>query len=151
MPRARRAPVICNTEHQDQSILFRWAALVTTYYPDLEWLYAIPNFSGRMGKATIIHSAKLNKEGRKKGYPDIGLDVARGGYHGLRIELKRVQGGKVQPEQEAWHTRLLAEGYQVVVARGWEEAKDALISYIHLSRDDSDPKNPRVELTCTPL
>jgi len=105
--------------------------------PDLEWLYAIPNFSGRLGnippKTAIIQAVKLNREGRKKGYPDIGLDVARGPWHGLRIEMKRSKGGVVGPEQKRWHERLRGQGYLVEVCKSWEEARDILVKYLTLS------------------
>lgn len=128
-------------EHIEQALLFQWAEIAKARHPDLEWLYAIPNFSGRLGKippkAALIQAAKLNREGRKKGYPDVGLDVARKQYHGLRIELKRQQGGTSKPDQKRWHERLRAQDYCVVVCLGWEAARDVIVNY--LSLDPSPP------------
>jgi hypothetical protein len=114
------------TEHQEQVCLMQWAALNTTRYPDLAWLYAVPN-----GARTSMSTAKkLKAEGLKAGYPDIGLDVARGGYHGLRIELKRRKGGRMRLEQLRWRDRLWGQGYYVVTATGWESAAETLVLYL---------------------
>lgn len=131
------APRVMN-ESSHQMALFRWAAYVTNMHPELRWLHAIPN-GGFRTKAT---AGKMKGEGQKAGVPDIFLDVARHGFHGLRIELKvpRVQGirgvtktkraGELSPEQEEWIAHYLANGYQAQVAYGWEEAKDILLAYL---------------------
>jgi hypothetical protein len=121
--------MIVPTEFQDQSMLCQWCALNTTRYPDLTWLYAIPNGGYLLSKAA---AGKLKAAGLKKGYPDLGLDVARGKYYGLRIEMKRTKGGRIAPEQHEWHLRLIEQGYKVVVCFGWEEARDFLIAYLSL-------------------
>lgn len=117
-------------EHTEQVWLFQWAELAKGRYPDLEWLYAIPNW---IGVGTERHGAYLKAEGRKADYPDIGLDVARGLYHGLRIELKRVEGGQVRPGQKRWHEHLQGQGYRIEVCKGWEVARDKLIWYLSLA------------------
>jgi hypothetical protein len=122
----RTTKVLCPTEHHEQVALFQWAALHATKYPDLAWLYAVPN-----GARTSMSTAKrLKAEGLKAGYPDIGLDVAHGGFHGLRIEMKRRKGGRVSPEQAAWMSRLRGQGYFCPVAEGWEEAVEFLEGYL---------------------
>ena len=82
--RAARA-AITPTEHEEQVALFQWAAANEAQYPSLAMLAAIPNG----GYRPMTTAAMLKAEGVKAGYPDILLDVARGPYHGLRIELKR--------------------------------------------------------------
>lgn len=135
MPGVRRrgiAPAAVPTEHQEQAALFKWAELSVGKYPDLEWLYAIPNFPGHVGgfTARINAGRRAKAEGRKKGYPDIGLDLARGDYVGLRIEMKRVKGGSLDLEQKRWHERLRANGIRVEVCKGWEAARDVLVDYL---------------------
>jgi hypothetical protein len=128
MRAVRRITAKVPTEHQEQVALMQWAALHATKYPDLKWLYAVPN-----GARTSMSTAKkLKAEGLRKGYPDIGLDVARGGYHGLRIELKRQKGGRVSPEQIEWHGRLREQGYYCVTAAGCHAAAWALEGYLKL-------------------
>lgn len=59
--------------------------------------------------------------GVRPGNPDIYVDVARGGYYGLRIELK-APGGRLTPEQVVVGKGLLNQGYLWVEARGWLRA-----------------------------
>jgi hypothetical protein len=113
------------SEHTEQCALFEWAAWNIAKCYDLMYLYAIPN--GGLRHPSV--GKKLKAEGVKAGYPDIGLDVARGAYHGLRIEMK-VKGGRVQPEQRGWITRLEKQGYRVDVCWGWEAAAHAILDYL---------------------
>ena len=110
------------------------------HYPQEERsMYSIPN-GGLRSKQTA--SILLNT-GLKKGYPDLAIDLARQGYHGLRIELKIIGGsyehegktykqrpGTVKPEQKEWHARLTENGYCVVVAWGLQGFIDAVTEYL---------------------
>ena len=75
---------------------------------------------------------KFKREGLRAGYPDLGLDMARGEYHGLRIEMKRRKGGVVSIEQLAWHNLLRKQGYAVRVCKGADDAIQALEWYLAL-------------------
>lgn len=75
------------TESQEQQRLFQWARMESGRFPELELLYHIPN-EGKRSRAT---GRRMVAEGLKKGVPDICLPVARGGSHGLYIELKRTK------------------------------------------------------------
>lgn len=125
-------------EHDEQVMLFQWAALAQGQHPELRLLVAIPN-GGERHKAV---AAKLKAEGVKPGFPDIMLPVARCGRHGLFIELKRRNGvpSDVKPSQRSWLDALEAEGYRVVVAYGWEEARDGILFY--LSGGNKEPPPP---------
>ena len=117
------------TEHDEQVALFQWAA--GSGIPELELMAAIPN-GGYRHPAT---AALLKKEGVQAGYPDIVLDVARGGYHGYRLELKRSdRSNHPTPEQTAWIERLRAQGYRVDVCYGCEEAIEAILMYLGMYR-----------------
>jgi hypothetical protein len=126
------APAVVPTEHAEQSLLVKWAALQLERHPELAYLVAVPNFFGNVGNvhARMGAAMRAKAEGRKKGYPDLILDVARGGFHGLRIEMKKVKGGSVDPEQRAWHEWLRSQGYRVEVCKGWEAARDVLLDYL---------------------
>jgi VRR-NUC domain len=117
------------SEFEHQSILMQWANLQSRQFPDLQWLFAIPNGGYVLSKAA---AGKLKAAGLKSGYPDLALDVARGTYYGLRIEMKRTQRSRVEPHQHEWHLRLIEQGYKVVVCFGWEEARDTLVTYLSL-------------------
>jgi hypothetical protein len=120
-----------DTEHQHQKALIQWADASAAAYPELKLLYAIPN-GGHRTKRT---AAKMRAEGVRRGVPDLCLPVARGGFHGLYIELKRpraksVSPGKLTAEQLQWHEALDRQGYLVQTCWGWEAAQSALREYI---------------------
>ena len=94
MTRAMQGPC----EEIEQTCLFRWAALESGAHPELALLHAIPNG----GKRSKSEAARMKAAGVKPGVPDMFLPVAREGCHGLYIELKRRDGGRVSPEQTAW-------------------------------------------------
>ena len=87
------------TEHQNQALVMQWASAREGRWPELALLYAIPNFSGRLGKATAMQGARLKREGRKPGIPDLCLPLARGGYHGFYGELKVGKNKPSTPQQ----------------------------------------------------
>lgn len=130
MSRLARAAV--PTEHQEQTKLFQWCELAKAKYPALSLLFAIPNAGGYKGgygsNVRLVMRAK--REGVRKGVPDLMLPVALGGYHGLFVELKRVEGGAISSEQTAWHVELREQGYRVEVCKGWDSARDVLVQYL---------------------
>ena len=80
-------------------------------------------------------------EGLVPGYPDYTLDEARGGYFGLRIELKRRKGGSLSDNQKAIAFKMLDNGYAWVACRGWVEAKMIIQWYMNLSRTVCIPES----------
>ncbi len=114
-------------EHAEQAALLYWVRLHEARYPELRWLYAVPNGRGR----SKAEAGKLKAEGVKRGVPDLALDVARGGYHGLRIEMKAP--GKLRSlshDQRMWHNHLLLEGYAIHTSDDWRDAWVALMTYL---------------------
>ena len=119
------------TEHEEQASLMQWAAAYAPQFPERALLHAIPN-GGQRSKA---QAGKLRAEGVKPGVPDLFLPAPRRApdgrqRHGLYIELKRQRGGSVSAEQKAWHVELRAQGYEMVVAKGWEAAVAAIRRYL---------------------
>ena len=74
-------------------------------------------------------AAKQRKEGLLKGLPDLCLPYPQKKYHGFYIEMKRVKGGVVSPEQLDIIKQLEQQGYYVAVCRGFEEAKKEIDNY----------------------
>ena len=128
MERLKPSQLPVPSESVEQQNLFRWAAV--RWPKEMRLLYHVPN----EGKRRRANGARLKAEGLRAGVPDINLDVARGEYHGLRIEMKRRRGGRVSPEQAAWLEALREQGYAAVVAYGWEEAADAIEKYLRGDR-----------------
>ena len=114
------------TESDEQKALMRWAAYNRGRYPELALLYHIPNEGQRDPRV----GARMRAEGLRKGVPDLCLPVARGGSHGLYIELKRTKGGRLSPEQAEWIDGLLRQGYAACVCRGWEAASREIERYL---------------------
>lgn len=107
-----------------------------------EYLHHSPNegkketrINPKTGKLYCPQGQKNKNMGTRKGYPDLAIEIARQGYHGLRIELKVKKGGQVTPEQKQWIERLTKQGYKAVVARGFEEAKQIITEYMGIGRN----------------
>lgn len=115
------------TESREQKTLFEWAKLMEGRWPELGLLYHIPN----EGKRSRTTGARMRAEGLRSGVPDICLPVARGGHHGLYIELKRVKNSRVTKEQLEWISALVAQGYVAAVCRGCDEAISLITDYLN--------------------
>lgn len=122
-------------EQDEQIALFRWAAYAAGQYPQLANMYHVPNG----GKRTRFEAGLFKAMGVKPGVPDIVLDWPAGGFHGLRIELKRAHGGRIETAQGEWRKRLIEAGYCAVVCRGWDAARQVIEDYLcgKLIRDDT--------------
>lgn len=143
LTKARPVGKAGDQEHLEQVKLIQWIEETGKHHhPELERLFAIPNFLGRGSKtARIIAGTRAKAEGRRKGVPDLCLPVARGGYFGLYLELKPADGsGRVKPEQKAWAAALTEEGYLVLAPRGFEQARAQLLRYVRLERTVQPPK-----------
>ena len=102
-----------------------FVAMVKSFYPDVV-IHSIPNGNKRMP----THGAVLKKEGLLAGVPDLFIAEARGGYHGLYIEMKRRLGGKTSVRQELLLERLRSRGYKAEVCNGAKKAWVVFESYI---------------------
>ena len=114
------------TEAQEQTALFQWAAYMARKWPELRLMHAIPNGGSRHP----VEAARLKAQGVKAGIPDIFLPVARGGYHGLYIEMKRKKGGRISVDQQQMIDALRDQGYRVEVCKGAEEASKTIKEYM---------------------
>lgn len=110
-----------------QETLFNWIEWQLEKYPELELAFHIPNG----GKRNAREAANLKRQGVKAGVPDICLPVARGGYHGLYIELK-VGNNKPTEKQKEWQKKLNKQGYLSVVRYGWQQAAQTLTEYLEM-------------------
>lgn len=115
------------SEYDEQVVIFEWARLYELQYPDLCLLHG--SIMGGTGISPAILN-KLKKAGMKKGKPDINLPVARGGYIGLWIELKRQGGPNPSQEQETWLRALAGAGHYAVCCKGYDAAISVIKAYI---------------------
>lgn len=115
------------TEAQHQINVIRWSQINRAKYPELRLLHHVPNG----GTRDVVEGKHLKEQGVKPGVPDLDLPVARGKYHGLRIEMK-TPSGTVSPEQTWWVDELSEQGYFAVVCHGWQEAIALIAWYFGL-------------------
>ena len=113
------------TELQEQMTIFEWAEYMKRTMPELLLLFHVPNG----GKRDARTAAVMKLSGVKPGVPDMCLPVARGGYHGLWIELK-AGSGKPTLEQTRWINELNAQGYLAKVCHGHTEAIELITNYL---------------------
>lgn len=97
------------SEHWEQAQVVSW---FRRKYDPVR-IFAIPN-GGWRSKATAI---KLKVEGVSRGVPDLFVP-----QFGLWIEMKRIKGGRLSPEQKDWITYLEEAGNAVLVCYGHEHA-----------------------------
>ena len=116
----------CPSEEEEQITLFNWARMQEHKHPELKWMHAIPNG----GQRSKPEAARMKAGGVKPGVSDIFLPAARGKYHGLYIELKKLRGGRARDEQIDFIADMLKEGYYAAVKRGWQEASKLILDYL---------------------
>lgn len=101
------------SEHEEQREFVRWFR--QTYPATL--IFAIPT-GGARSPAT---ASRLKAEGVVKGVPDLFIPAWE-----TWIEMKRTKGGSLSPEQNLMHLHLRGLFYKVLVARGFEDAKQQI-------------------------
>lgn len=119
------------SEHSEQVALMLWvrSGAVLDAWPELEFLYAVPNGGWRHKNVARM----LKAEGLKRGVPDLCLPVPRGEFHGLYIEMK--YGRNVPtPDQRRWLEFLKGQGYSVDVCYGFDAAKSSILAYLALGQ-----------------
>ena len=123
-------------EFNIQCQIFEWAELKQVQLPEL----ALLNGSLNGIRLTIGNAVKAKRIGMKKGYPDLFLPVARGGYFGLYIELKpkwrgikKRQRPKPTKEQVWWLQELAKQGYSCHHVNGYEAAISVIEQYLTMS------------------
>lgn len=112
------------SEADEQATLFMWAS----YFPELEYMYAVPNGGSRHP----LEAANLKRQGVKAGVPDICLPLPKGKYHGLYIEMK-VGKNKTTDNQKRWLEHLKKVGYLTGVCYGFDEARKLISDYLKLT------------------
>lgn len=115
---AVKKPVYASSEDAEQEAVVEYCDLL--HIP----IVHIPN----EGKRSLSYAARMKRMGLRSGFPDLLVPLARGGYHGLFIEMKYGKN-KTTKEQKEWLERLSAEGYACAVCYNASEAIKTIESY----------------------
>lgn len=113
------------TEEEEQTAVFSWAELNLGRFPELRWLFHIPNG----GKRSKREAARFRAAGVKAGVSDLFLPCPRGGYHGLWIEMKALDG-RPSAEQKVFIRDMKTAGYAAVFCFGAEAAEAVITRYL---------------------
>ena len=127
IPVWRPAQPVIGREDEHQTALTNWARMMRTQYPALTLYHHIPN-GGLRDKRT---AARLTGQGVHSGVPDVFIPAARGGYHGIYVELK-TGANNPTPNQNEFMSGAMAEGYYCAVCYGWPCAAAVIEDYLSM-------------------
>lgn len=124
------------SEDGHQMAVFAWAASMCEQYPQLKWMYAIPNGGSRH----VAEAIKMVAGGLRKGVLDIFLPVPyfNSPYKmlaGLYVEMKtekrrKEKNGGLTKEQIEFIEYAESAGYCCKVCYSWIEARDVILKYL---------------------
>ena len=102
-----------DSEHLEQVTFINW---FRSEYPST-LIFAIPNGEYR----AITTAVRLKAEGVTAGVTDLFIPSMK-----LFIEMKKVKGGTVSKAQKEIIAQLIADGYDVIIAKGYKDAINQL-------------------------
>ena len=102
-------------------------------FPKLKMLL-VSSVNGAMLQGTPEQRAKswkrLESEGAVPGVSDLFLFVARGGYHGLCIEMK-IKGNDQSSKQRDFEALVTEQNYKYVVCKTFDEFEKTILDYVN--------------------
>lgn len=114
-------------ELEEQAALITWANKTDIGGVRIgEYLIHIPNEGKRGPKAR----KDVKRLGLRAGVSDLFLALPRGGYAGLWLEMKAIDG-KPTAEQVSWLNKMIGSGYAAVLCYGFDQAKERIMAYVN--------------------
>ncbi len=104
------------SEHSEQVGFINWFRV---QYPRV-LIFAIPNGE----KRSITVAKRLKAEGVVRGVPDLYVPAWN-----LWVEMKRVSGGRLSPDQKEMITYLENIGHKVIVGKGAGDASKKVLEF----------------------
>ena len=122
------------TEHAEQCAVMDWVHANTARLPGLALIHSSLNGAHLQGdkRQRVRQVNKHKRAGMLPGVADLFLPVARGGFFGMFIEMKRAKGGKLSENQTWFLSQVCSQGYYDCVAHGAEQAIAQLEWYMGL-------------------
>ncbi len=111
-----------NPEELEQCALFDWIRTQKNIYP-----YAFHIANER--KCSIYRGKILKRMGVKSGVSDIFISIARGGFHGLWVEMK-IGKNTLTPNQKRFMDDMKYQGYETCCCYGFNEARKVIEGYL---------------------
>ena len=137
-PKIKRSEIPYPTEWEEQCAVVKWAEMMVETGQEPRLKFLVGSASG--ARLTVGNLMKLKRAGViKKAWPDLHLAVAHfsshdNQYFSIFIELKRVKGGVLSPEQSEMHKLLRDEGNKVVVCKGADAAIETIRQYLGIDK-----------------
>lgn len=117
------------SEDTEQIRVMNWAEVAVQRFPELKWLYHIPNEGKReSGK-------KYKAMGLKKGVSDLCLPYPKGCYTGLYIEMK-FGDNRPTREQMEFLADMESAGHYTCICYCAEAAIEVITKYLELFRNE---------------
>lgn len=104
-------------EYDDQVLFFEW---FSQNYPNVLMFMSLNGIRMNIGQAM-----KAKRSGMMKGVPDLEVPGWR-----LFIEMKKKKGGVNKPHQKQMQQYLIANGYTVMVCRGYDDAVQDIEEFV---------------------
>ena len=105
------------SEHSEQVGFINWFRVK---YPQV-LIFAIPNGE----KRAITVAKRLKAEGVVRGIPDLYIPAWN-----LWVEMKRISGGRLSPEQKGMIQYLEGIGQKVIVGKGAADASRQILEFL---------------------
>ena len=105
------------SEHSEQVGFINW---FRAKYPQV-LIFAIPNGE----KRAITVAKRLKAEGVVRGIPDLFIP-----QFNLWVEMKRISGGRLSPEQKGMIQYLEGIGQKVIVGKGAADASRQILEFL---------------------
>ena len=118
------------SEDTEQINVVSWANWNVNRYPELRWLFHVPNGGSRNKQEAV----KFKQMGVKAGVSDLCLPFPRGMYCGLFIEMK-YGNNRQQDTQKEFLADMAAAGHFVTTCYSAEEAIKVLEEYLKLEKE----------------
>lgn len=111
-------------EYDEQKEFVRW---VRKNYPQhARRLISVENAAHR---GSLMRASMAQASGMVVGASDLFFRLSCGGFHGLWIEMKKIDG-RPTPDESRFQDEARCDGYAAVVCKGCEEAKVAFQGYL---------------------